>query len=100
MEETRERRICSDCGEKSAEVETAYSLIGKGWRVTRTRMADGRIEVRWRCPECWRLYKEARGATSGRQPVAKRHPESTVPPMDERGADAADVAAARRRDKQ
>jgi hypothetical protein len=99
MDEERERRTCNDCGEKSAEVETNYSLIGKGWRVTRLRMPDGRITVSWRCPECWRIYKAAQGATSGRLRVAARLMDSTPPPSEERRNDAADLAATRRRDK-
>jgi hypothetical protein len=99
MEETRERRTCNDCGELSAEVDTAYSLIGKGWRVTRVRMPDGRIAVSWRCPECWRIQKAGQGPTSGRQQVATRHMDSTAPPSEESRTDASGRAAARERRK-
>jgi hypothetical protein len=56
-----DQQTCVDCGQQSAS-GTDYTLIGSGngWRFARVPAADGRIEVQWRCPSCWREYKERR----------------------------------------
>jgi hypothetical protein len=48
---------CSDCGATAPETTTNYTLISStfGWRLTR----EGTDRVaRWRCPACWRAFKE------------------------------------------
>ncbi len=35
---------------------SSYSLIGTGWRLSRTQTATGAV-VEWRCPACWTAYK-------------------------------------------
>ena len=61
-----DRQTCVDCHELSPETETNYTLIGSrfGWRLTRSKAADGTVLVEWRCPSCWRIYKAARGETT------------------------------------
>jgi hypothetical protein len=57
-----DKQRCVDCSRESPETNTNYTLISAqyGWRLQRTRRADGVVVVEWRCPECWRRYKEAR----------------------------------------
>jgi hypothetical protein len=67
-----DRRTCFDCNKESPETETGYTLIdAHGWRNTRQRHADGRYTVAWRCPECWRAYKEQTGRLSTSMPAVK-----------------------------
>jgi hypothetical protein len=66
-----ERRICFDCNKRSPETDTGYTLIeAHGWRNTRHRDAAGRQVVEWRCPDCWRAYREQTGRLSTSMPVA------------------------------
>jgi hypothetical protein len=54
--------LCSGCGAHAPETNTNYTLISSsGWRLTRSK--EGGV-AQWRCPACWRKYKEA-NATSG-----------------------------------
>jgi hypothetical protein len=80
----RDRETCVDCGRKSPETETNYTLISSqfGWRLLRYQRVDGVIVVEWRCPGCWREYKKAResSATFTRQtPPAAFTPRSEPP---------------------
>jgi hypothetical protein len=58
-----ERPACADCKRLAPETETEYTLISTdhGWRLTRVRKPDGAFVFVWRCPTCWRAYKEAQG---------------------------------------
>jgi hypothetical protein len=48
---------CVGCKAVVAEEEiSSYSLIGNGWRLTRSQTPEGAI-VEWRCPRCWAAYK-------------------------------------------
>ena len=68
----RDRQTCIDCGKKSPETETNYTLISAqfGWRLSRRRADNGEFIVEWRCPDCWRTHKkkseEAPSGSSGR----------------------------------
>jgi hypothetical protein len=55
-----QQQTCVDCGGKSPPTETNYTLISElhGWRLTRLRDAQGRFVAEWRCPSCWRAYKD------------------------------------------
>ena len=55
-----DRQTCIDCGGLSPETETNYTLISSqfGWRLTRTRLPNGSFVVEWRCPVCWKSYKQ------------------------------------------
>src|SRR5689334_10921552 len=55
-----DRQTCIDCGALSPETETNYTLISSqfGWRLSRTRMPDGTFVVEWRCPSCWKEFKQ------------------------------------------
>lgn len=55
----REQR-CVGCNASSPKTDTEYTLISArhGWRLTRTRSADGTAVVEWRCPDCWKTYKQ------------------------------------------
>ena len=79
----RDRQTCIGCGKKSPETETNYTLISAqfGWRLTRYRDADGNIVIEWRCPNCWRDYKKAKGEPpSGSQGDRASIPDSSVSP--------------------
>ena len=74
-----ERPTCVDCRKESPETETDYTLIGAqhGWRLTRTKAADGGFAIDWRCPDCWRAFKcigmpspQGGAASSSRPPPA------------------------------
>jgi hypothetical protein len=51
--------ICVNCRKRSPVAETDYTLIGPkhGWRLTRSKQADGSLRLDWRCPTCWLEYK-------------------------------------------
>jgi len=57
-------RECADCGKLPPHTETAYTLISPkhAWRLSRRPGPDGGVIVEWRCPECWRKYKETMGS--------------------------------------
>lgn len=57
-------RECADCGKLPPHTETAYTLISPkhAWRLSRRPGPDGGVIVEWRCPECWRKYKDTIGA--------------------------------------
>jgi hypothetical protein len=57
-------RECADCGKAPPHTETAYTLISPkhAWRLSRRAMPDGTVVVEWRCPECWRKYKDSMGS--------------------------------------
>lgn len=63
---------CMECGIRPPETESAYTLIGgkAGWRLTRSRAADGTIVTQWRCADCWAKFKKtaapAAAAAGGR----------------------------------
>lgn len=57
------RYACVDCAVLSPVVETSFTLISSrfGWRLHRFREAEsGRVMMQWRCPRCWRLFREER----------------------------------------
>ena len=58
-----ERRKCVDCGTASPLTETSYTLISPthGWRLCKRIDAAGKRIMEWRCPDCWKKYKEASG---------------------------------------
>ncbi len=66
----RERQTCVDCGKLSPETETNYTLISSqfGWRLSRSKKDDGTFDVEWRCPDCWREHKRAKGETEETPP--------------------------------
>ena len=65
-EEPASRASCVDCGAGAPPTNTRYTLISSehGWRLRRGVNPDGVPFIEWRCPECWRAFKEARNATS------------------------------------
>ena len=60
----RERVRCIGCGRLSPETDTNYTLISSqfGWRLTRFRREDGEFIVEWRCPTCWKVFKDGKRA--------------------------------------
>jgi len=76
----KERQTCVDCRELSPETETNYTLISARfrWRLTRTKDADGKLHVEWRCPSCWLVYKAKRDARGA--PPQSTRTVPTVPP--------------------
>ncbi|RYG63990.1 hypothetical protein EON77_20260, partial [bacterium] len=73
----RDREVCVDCRRLSPETETNYTLISAqfGWRLSRTRLPDGTIDVAWRCPSCWTTHKARRRAIEAARPT----PSLSVP---------------------
>jgi hypothetical protein len=57
---------CVDCQKRSPETDTDYTLIGAqhGWRLTRSKDAEGGLLLEWRCPTCWREFKHTKPETS------------------------------------
>jgi hypothetical protein len=93
----RDRQTCIDCGKKSPETETNYTLISAqfGWRLTRRREPNGDFVVEWRCPDCWRAHKkrldEAPSSAQGTQGKsipdrAPPTPPTPAPPRPSRGS--------------
>ena len=74
-----ERQTCVDCQRQSPATDTKYTLISSqhGWRLARTRKSDGIIAVEWRCPPCWRRFKEAKGSEA---PPSSRAPAPSPSP--------------------
>lgn len=58
---------CVECGGPSPEANGLNTLIGDlGWRLLWLRSAvDQRLTSEWRCPDCWRKYKEAEARRIG-----------------------------------
>jgi hypothetical protein len=58
---TMRREKCHDCKVEAPETNTEYTLISAryGWRVVRSVDAAGDTVLEWRCPACWKRYKEA-----------------------------------------
>jgi hypothetical protein len=87
-----ERPECADCKAQSPKTETNYTLISTG--------PDGQLRVEWRCPSCWRAFKQAHGIesppratissvdlvkpTSGTHAVEATQPHDDDPTLDER----------------
>jgi hypothetical protein len=69
----RDRQECIGCGTLSPETETNYTLISAqfGWRLVRERLPDGTFRVEWRCPDCWKRYKQGRQATDDARAAAR-----------------------------
>lgn len=64
--EPASRASCVDCGADAPPTNTRYTLISSehGWRLRRGVHTDGVPFIEWRCPECWKTFKDARNATS------------------------------------
>jgi DNA-directed RNA polymerase subunit RPC12/RpoP len=61
--------VCVDCSAKSPETKTDQTLVSMlGWRIHRQKTASGAYVVEWRCPACWKRFKEAQAAASGTKP--------------------------------
>jgi hypothetical protein len=76
---------CIDCHKQSPETETDYTLISSqfGWRLTRSKGADGGLLLEWRCPACWGEYKrskpEVATAVHPQPPPAPKVPRPATP---------------------
>jgi hypothetical protein len=83
----RERASCVGCGRLSPETETNYTLISSqfGWRLNRYRKPTGEFVVEWRCPACWKQFKDQRRDDgSGRPPAPSRPPAPARAPSPSR----------------
>jgi hypothetical protein len=62
---------CDDCGAQAPPADTDSALISVkyGWRLSRIPTADGQVALHWRCPDCWKRYKEQSGMGSGEHRV-------------------------------
>ena len=63
-----QRRTCVDCGAIAPPTSTGYTLISAkhGWRLTRRLGKDNSFHADWRCPACWRVYKDREGIPASR----------------------------------
>jgi hypothetical protein len=61
-------QFCTLCGARSPETTTDYTLISAkfGWRLTRTKTAEGGYSLQWFCPKCWAKRKSDAGPPSSR----------------------------------
>ena len=60
-EEVRlDQNKCVGCSKLSPEVESEFTLVGPqvGWRISRTQSSDGKYLIEWRCPDCWKRFRE------------------------------------------
>jgi hypothetical protein len=75
-----QRQKCVGCSISSPETDTEYTLISAthGWRVSRSRAANGDVVFEWRCPGCWRKFKDG----SGHIPVEEVKPQPSLTPSD------------------
>lgn len=53
------KEACTDCGKPPPSSDTDHTLISRhGWRVSRTELPRGGYQFAWRCPECWKVFKD------------------------------------------
>lgn len=72
--ESGTRYACVDCTALSPAVASNFTLISSrfGWRLHRYLDAQThRTRMEWRCPHCWRVFREAR----------RRRAISSLPPL-------------------
>lgn len=86
--EKKSERRCVTCGKDPPDTHTAYTLIGEkfGWRLSRHKNEAGEPVVEWRCGDCWRKYKNDRGASGPSSQHSGHFPAVTPPrsgPKDE-----------------
>ena len=67
---------CVDCKTSAPEVDTSYTLISGGWRLSKRQTPQGPV-VEWRCARCWRKMRLAHppGASSGEFRAAQAVPD-------------------------
>ena len=60
---------CVDCGTRVPPQDDESALISMkyGWRLTRKLGEDGASILEWRCPKCWKAYREARDVVNPRR---------------------------------
>ncbi len=61
-----DRNKCVGCAKLSPEVESEFTLVGPqvGWRISRTQSDDGLYVIEWRCPDCWKRFREQKASPS------------------------------------
>ncbi len=55
---------CVDCTMLAPQTTTAHTLISAqhSWRLIRREVSGKRV-LEWRCPDCWRRFKESQLAS-------------------------------------
>ena len=55
---------CVDCRRPPPPTNTNYTLISSqyGWRLIRRRTEEWDVRAEWRCPPCWKVYREKQRA--------------------------------------
>jgi rubredoxin len=73
-------QTCTDCKKEAPQTDSQYTLIGGkfGWRVQRRKTAHG-WTVDWRCPDCWRVFKQSNPDTVSTQMPATPDPPASQP---------------------
>jgi hypothetical protein len=53
-------RRCTDCGKTVPQEAGDSTLVSMkyGWRLTREPRGEVGLVPTWRCPTCWRAYKQ------------------------------------------
>jgi len=53
------RQVCGACGIESPQTQTNYTLMSSrfGWRLSLEILPNGRRNAVWRCPKCWREFR-------------------------------------------
>jgi hypothetical protein len=63
-------QVCTDCGSDSPDDATSNTLSRMGWRLHRYVNSSGALVFEWRCPSCWKSFKQKRTRISSRPPAA------------------------------
>lgn len=51
------RRCCTYCQQAAPEFASDFTLIGYSWRLFRDSDGQGKLSLRWVCPDCWTKKK-------------------------------------------
>ena len=64
-----ERKRCVSCRAWSPASDGNSTMVSvkHGWRLSRFRDATGRFLFEWRCPGCWRKFRELPGPDPGKR---------------------------------
>jgi hypothetical protein len=55
--------VCTDCGASVPAQDDDSTLVSikYGWRLVRHADDSGTMVSEWRCPTCWKRYRESTG---------------------------------------
>jgi hypothetical protein len=71
--DAEDRPECVTCRARAPKTTTDHTVISRfGWRLGRRAVA-GRYVMEWRCPACFKRFKETQ---SGQVPITNRAPKA------------------------